>query len=153
MLDTADIVREAIFRQLLAEAPYNQASRRPKGLHYPAMSDVNAPFLQFLKGQEICQIAFGIYDFQINWGNGGLSCTGRVLYEPSEGEEAVWTEGHPFDAVPMLRLLTQTVEAFDRPSEGVLMIQFSNGDRLSVARENGPEAFTIHHSGMPIIVG
>jgi len=31
-----------------------------KELHYPAMSDPNASFLQFLKGQEICQIAFGM---------------------------------------------------------------------------------------------
>jgi len=38
-------------------------------------------------------------------------------------------------------------------SESVLILQFSNGDKLSVASENGYEAFTIHHSGMPIIVG
>jgi Family of unknown function (DUF6188) len=117
------------------------------------MSDPNPAFLQFLKGQEICQIAFGMYDLQINWGNGGLSCTGRVLYEPSEGAEVVWTEGHPFDAVPVLRLLMQTVEAFDSPSEGTLALKFSNGDRLTVTRENGLEASTIHHTGMPIIVG
>jgi hypothetical protein len=96
---------------------------------------------------------FGMYDLQINWGNGRLSCTGRVLYEPREGAEVVWTEGHPFDGVPVLRLLQQTVEEFDNSSEGVLGLQFSNGDRLTVARENGPEAFTIHHSGKPIIVG
>jgi hypothetical protein len=117
------------------------------------MSAANASFLQFLKGQEICQIAFGMYDLQINWGNGGLSCAGRVLYEPSQGAEVVWTEGHPFEAVPVLRLLKKTIEAFDSPSEGVLILQFSNGDRLTVARENGLEAFTIHHSEMPIIVG
>jgi hypothetical protein len=117
------------------------------------MTEQNASLLQFLKGQEICQIGFGMYDLQINWGNGGLSCTGRVLYEPSEGAEIVWTEGHPFDAVPVLRLLKETVEAFDSPSEGALTLKFSNGDRLTVARENGPEAFTIHHSGMPTIVG
>jgi hypothetical protein len=117
------------------------------------MSDKSVSFLQFLKGQEICQIAFGMYDLQMNWGNGGLSCTGPVLYEPSEGAEVVWTEGHPFDAVPVLRLLKQTVAAFDSPSEGVLILQFSNGDPLTVAREDGPEAYTIHHSGMPIIVG
>jgi hypothetical protein len=108
---------------------------------------------QFLRGQEICQIAFGMYDLQINWGNGGLSCTGRVFYEPSEGANAVWTEDHLVDAVPMLRLLKQTIEAFNSPSEGVLILQFSNGDQLTVEHENGPEGFTIHHSGMPIIVG
>jgi|ERR1700719_2090010 len=117
------------------------------------MSDPNASLLQFLNWQEICQIAFGMYDLQINWGNGGLSCSGRVLCEPSEGAGVVWTEGHPFDAVPVLRLLKQTVEAFDSPSEGTLALKFSNGDRLIVTRKNGPEAFTIHHTGMPIIVG
>src|SRR5207244_11023672 len=66
------------------------------------MNDQSASVLQFLKGQEICQIAFGMYDLQINWGNGGLSCTGRVIYTPSAGGEVVWTEGHPFDAVPVL---------------------------------------------------
>ena len=84
------------------------------------MRDDATSLLKFLKGQEICQVAFGMYDLQINWGNGGLSCTGRVTFEPSEGGEVVWTEGHPFDAVSALRLLKQTVEAFDSPSEGVL---------------------------------
>ena len=109
--------------------------------------------MQFLKGQEICQIAFGMYDLQINWGNGGLSCTGRVLYKSREGGEVVWTEGHPFDAVPMLRLLQQTVAEFDSPADGVLRLQFSNGDRLTVERDDGPESFTIHQVGKPIIVG
>ena len=116
------------------------------------MRDEAASFLN-LKGQEICQVAFGMYDLQINWGNGGLSCTGRVTFEPSEGAEVVWTEGHRFDAVPALRLLKQTVEACESPSEGVLILQFSNGDRMTVAPDGGPEAFTIHHPGMPIIVG
>ena len=109
--------------------------------------------MQFLEGQEICQIAFGMYDLQINWGNGGLSCTGRVVFEPSAGEKVFWTEGHPFDAVPLLRLLKHTIEGFDNSSAGVLRLQFSNGDRLTVSHDNGPEAFTIHHSGHPIIVG
>jgi hypothetical protein len=117
------------------------------------MNDPSGVSMRFLKGQEICQIAFGMYDLQVNWGNGGLSCTGRVIYEPSTGTEVVWTEGHPFDAVPVLRLLQQTIEEFEVPSEGVLRLQFSNGDRLTIARETGPEGFTIHHSGEPIIVG
>jgi hypothetical protein len=58
------------------------------------MNDKSASVLQFLNGREICQIAFGMYDLQINWGDGGLSCTGRVIYTPSAGEEVVWTEGH-----------------------------------------------------------
>ena len=78
-----------------------------------------------------------MYDLQINWGNGGLSCSGRVLYEPREGVEVVWTEGHPFNAVPLLRLLQQTVEEFDTPAEGVLRLKFSNGDRLTVERDDG----------------
>jgi hypothetical protein len=119
------------------------------------MSNQSASVLQFLKGQEVCQIAFGMYDLQINWGNGGLSCTGRVIYTPSTGGEGeiVWTEGHPFDAVPVLRLLQQTIEAFDRSSEGELKLRFSNGDRLTVARDDGPEGFTIHQIGQPLIVG
>ena len=109
--------------------------------------------MQFLIGQEICQIAFGIYDLQINWRSGGLSCTGRVMYQPSAGAETIWTEGNPFDAVPVLRLLQQKIEAFHFPSENALRLQFSNGDHLTAARQNGPEAFTIHHTGHPIIVG
>src|SRR5438445_6704574 len=92
------------------------------------MNDQSASVLQFLKGQEICQIAFGMYDLQINWGNGGLACTGRVIYTPSAGGEVVWTEGHPFDAVPVLRLLQQTIEALDGSSEGELRLRFSNGE-------------------------
>lgn len=118
-----------------------------------AMRNQSASVLRFLKGQEICQIAFGMFDLQINWGDGGLSCTGRVIYTPAVGGEVVWTEGHPFDAVPMLRLLQQTVEAFDGSSEGELRLQFSNGDRLTVARDDGPEGFTIHQVGQPLIVG
>jgi len=117
------------------------------------MDHQSPSFLQFLKGREICQIAFGMYDLQINWDNGGLSCTGRVIYAPSAGTEVAWTEGHPFDAVPVLRLLQQTIEAFDNPSEGELELQFSNGDRLTVLRNDGPEGFTIHQSGQPLIVG
>ena len=116
------------------------------------MTDSSASALRFLKGQEICQIAFGMYDLQINWGNGGLSCTGRVIYAPSAGGEVVWTEGRPFDAVPVLRLLQQTIEAFDSTKQG-LSLQFLNGDRLTVERDHGPEAFTIHHLGQPLIVG
>jgi hypothetical protein len=117
------------------------------------MNDKSPSFLQFLKGQEICQIAFGMYDLQFNWGNGGLSCTGRVTYAPSEGSEIVWTEGHPFDAVPVLRLLHQTIEALDGSSEEELRLRFANGDRLTVARDDGPEGFTIHQIGQPLIVG
>ena len=117
------------------------------------MSDQSATVLQFLKGQEICQIAFGMYDLQINWGNGGLSCTGRVIYKPNAGVEVVWTEGHPFDAVPMLRLLQQTIQAFDGSKEGELSLRFSNGDRLTVTRDDGPQGFTIHQVGHPLIVG
>jgi hypothetical protein len=43
----------------------------------------------------------------------------------------VWTEGHPFDAVPVLRLLQQTIEACDGSSEGEVRLRFSNGDRLT----------------------
>ena len=31
------------------------------------MNHQSASHLQFLKGQEICQIAFGMYDLQFNW--------------------------------------------------------------------------------------
>jgi hypothetical protein len=117
------------------------------------MSVLSGSDLQFLKGQEVCQIAFGMYDLQINWGHGGLSCTGRVTYTPSTGNEIVWTEGHPFDAVPVLRLLQQIIEAFDGSSEGELKLRFSNGDRLTVARDDGPEGFTIHQIGQPLIIG
>ena len=117
------------------------------------MSDQKASVLQFLKGQEVCQIAFGMYDLQINWGDGGLSCTGRVIYRPSTGGEVVWTEGHPFDAVPLLLLLQQTIEGFDGSSEEELKLRFSNGDSLTVARDDGPEGFTIHQVGQPLIVG
>jgi len=62
-------------------------------------------------------------------------------------------EGHPFDAVPVLRLLQQRIESFDGSSEGELRLRFSNGDRLTVARDDGPEGFTIHQVGQPLIVG
>jgi len=117
------------------------------------MNNPSASGLRFLKGQEICQIAFGMYDLQINWGSGGLSCTGRVIYTPSAGGKVVWTEGHPFDAVPVLRLLQQTIEACDGSSEGELKLRFSNGDHLTVTRDDGPEGFTIHQVGQPLIVG
>jgi hypothetical protein len=74
-------------------------------------------------------------------------------YTPSEGSEIVWTEGRPFDAVPVLRLLQQTIEACDASSEEEARLRFSNGDRLSVARDDGPEGFTIHQVGQPRIVG
>lgn len=126
---------------------------RSARVHCPAMNHNSASHLQFLKGQEICQIAFGMYNLQINWGDGGLSCTGRVTYAPNAGGEVVWTEGHPFDAVPVLRLLQQTIKAFDNSPEGELKLQFSNGDRLTVAHDDGPEGFTIHQVGQPLIVG
>jgi hypothetical protein len=117
------------------------------------MSNADSSFLGFLRGQEICQIAFGMYDVQINWGSGGLTCMGMVVYEPVEGSAAVWTEGHPFDGVPLLRLLRQTISEFDSPSDGVLALQFSKGDCLTITPENGFESFTIHQEGKPLIVG
>jgi hypothetical protein len=38
-------------------------------------------------------------------------------------------------------------------SDGELKLRFSNGDRLTVARDDGPEGFTIHQIGQPLIVG
>ncbi len=112
------------------------------------MNHQSASHLQFLKGQEICQIAFGMYDLQFNWGNGGLSCTGRVTYAPSEGSEIVWTEGHPFDAVPVLRLLQQTIEACDGSVEklNISEIRGNLGDRKCRAEQRKsfvghPDAF------------
>ena len=75
-----------------------------------------------------------------------------MIYTPSAGAEAISTEGHPFDAVPVLRLLLQTIEGFDDSLEGELKLQFSNGDRLTVARDDGPESFTINQVGRALIV-
>jgi hypothetical protein len=50
-------------------------------------------------------------------------------------------------------LLQQTIEAFEGSSEGELKLRFSNRDRLTVARDDGPEGFTIHQIGQPLIVG
>ena len=117
------------------------------------MSSADSSVLEFLKGQEICQIGFGMYDLQINWGSGGLTCTGRLTFEPVDGVAAVWTEGHPLDGVPLLRLLKQTISEFESASEGVLWLQFSNGDQLTITPEHGFESFTIDQQGQPIIVG
>lgn len=76
-----------------------------------------------------------------------------VTYASNAGEEVVWTERHPFDAVPVLRLLHQTIEGFDNSSEGELKLKFLNGDRWTVARAGAPEGFTIHQPGQPLIVG
>ena len=97
-------------------------------------------------------MAFGIYDVQLNWGDAGLSCTGRLDYRPSEGPGAVWSEGQPFSAVPMLRLLKQAIKSFESPSDGILILQFSNGDRLTITPEDGFEAFTVQQFGKPIIL-
>jgi len=69
--------------------------------------------LQSIKREEICQVAFGRYDLQLNWGDGGFSCTGQLEYKSSNGEITMWTEGNPFDAVPLLRLLKQTIETIE----------------------------------------
>lgn len=79
--------------------------------------------------------------------------SGRVIYTPSGGTKVVWTEGHPFDAVPVLRLLKQTIEACDGSSEGELKLRFSNGANVTVSRDDGPEGITIHQVGQPLIVG
>jgi len=50
-----------------------------------------------------------------------------------------------------MRFLTFADES-GMPAVGVLRLQFSNGDRLTIASENGYEALTIHHVGQPIIV-
>ncbi len=46
---------------------------RSARIHCPCYEPSKRVPLQFLEGQEI-QIAFGMYDLQINWGDGGLSC-------------------------------------------------------------------------------
>ena len=48
------------------------------------MRDEAASLVKFLNGLEICQVAFGMYDLQINWGNGGLSCGSRVAVTPRD---------------------------------------------------------------------
>ena len=46
----------------------------------------------------------------------------------------------------LLRVLQQTIEAFDGSTEGELRLRFSNGDSLTIARDEGPEGFTIMQS-------
>jgi hypothetical protein len=47
----------------------------------------------------------------------------------------------------------QTIEARDGSSEGGLRLGFSNGDHMTVSRDDGPEGFTIHQVGQPLIIG
>ena len=49
-----------MFRQ--PSTPLTSKGPSGKGLHYLAMSDKGVSYLQFLKGQEICLIGFGMYD-------------------------------------------------------------------------------------------
>jgi len=106
-----------MFRQLPGRKPDIRTATFKGENRYtiPVMSHEASAFLEFMKGQEACQVAFGMFDLQLNWANGGLSCTGRLLYEPSEGDKSIWTEGNPYDAAPLLRLLKQTIEGFEGP--------------------------------------
>jgi hypothetical protein len=60
----------------------------------------------WLVGKEICQIAIGPYDLQINWGSGGLSVCYRLLYTPgaagmqSIGWATIRRRGHRQPAPP-----------------------------------------------------
>jgi len=69
----------AMFQQSSAQPQYPHAQRSQYGLHYRAMNDPSASFLQFLKGQEICQIAFGMYDLQIIGATAGFRVPGECF--------------------------------------------------------------------------
>jgi hypothetical protein len=103
-------------------------------------------------GKEICQIGIGMYDVQLNWGNGGVHITGRFRYvNRNTGQECHWTEGNAQAAAATIALLQQT---FVEPKAGLNEVTFffSNGDELTVYDNLQYEVLQILNGNDPTII-
>lgn len=104
--------------------------------------------LSFLKGQEVIQIAIGVFQVQFHFdGDAIISVEGEFQYF-SENNSSHWRQGTPEAAAPALRQLGSSVRKVGGKEDGTLELTFSNGDRL-VVKDSGEqyESYTI--SGGP----
>lgn len=105
--------------------------------------------LSFLKGQELIQVAIGVFQVQFHFDRDAIiSVEGEFQYS-SESNSSHWHQGTPEAAAPVLRLLGSSVQKVGGREDGTLELTFSNGDRL-VVKDNSEqyESYTI--SGGPL---
>ena len=104
--------------------------------------------LSFLKGQEVIQIAIGVFQVQFHFDRDAIiSVEGEFQYL-SENNSSHWRQGTPEAAAPALRLLGSSIQNVDGKEDGTLDLTFSNGDHL-VVRDNSKEYESYTISGGP----
>jgi hypothetical protein len=109
--------------------------------------------LSFLIGKEICQVAIGRHDLQLNWGNGGISIWNTFTYKRvGTSEDVVWADDSPEVAARTVPLLYASITAAKCSERGTLLLEFSNGDRLEVFEDERYESFSIRNGKDPIII-
>jgi hypothetical protein len=109
--------------------------------------------LSFLIGKEICQVAIGRHDLQLNWGDGGISIWNTFTYKRGgTAEDVVWADDNPELAARTVPLLNTTITAAKCCERATLLLEFSNGDRLEVFEDKRYESFSIQNGQDLIII-
>ncbi len=102
--------------------------------------------------KEICQVAIGSYDLQLNWGSGGLQIEGRFRYRNhSTGRELTSSGKEPELAAETVGLLKSTFSTV-RAGDNEVTFVFSNGDELTVYDDLQYEVMNIRNAGDSLIV-
>jgi hypothetical protein len=109
--------------------------------------------LSFLKGNEIIQIAIGIYQVIFVFDNSiKLSVESEFTVRAHEGDSR-WQSGRPSAAAPALRLLGASVKSVEGQADGTLELVFSEGMSLKVFDNTKEyESYTITRAGQTIVV-
>ena len=126
---------------------------------YEIAPDVN---LGFLKGKEICQVCFGLYDVQFNYGNGGITVTGKFVFYSDEGHQPlIWKSAETEEAgrraavesALIISLLGTTVENVSWQKDGQLDLTFSSGAKLQMLNDDPRyEAYVINDGKQTFVV-
>lgn len=109
--------------------------------------------LSFLNGREVLQVAIGVHEVIFRFdGDVSITVEGAFSYA-SGGELSKWSPGAPQAAAPALRLLGQTVRAVQGHRDGMLEVEISNGDRLTILDASKEfESYQISAPGRTIVV-
>jgi hypothetical protein len=109
--------------------------------------------LSFLVGKEICQVAIGRHDLQLNWGNGGISIWSTFVYRcAGVADEVVWSDDNPELAAQAVPLLYTSITVARCSDRGSLELLFSNGDQLEILEDERYESFSIRDGKAPEII-
>src|SRR4051794_39172747 len=118
----------------------------------PMSTNLQAQDFSFLRGKEVIQICFGLYEIQLRLvENINVCWENRFDHNGRGAVSADMTENTTRDTT-LLSLLGQTVERVVTSTRDALILQFSNNEVLTIFVSGGPyESVSITAPGKHII--